>query len=313
MKKIVIIGGGTGLSTVMKGFKTLGNVELSAIVTVADDGGSTGRLRKQFQIPAVGDIRNVMISMAKSESLLSELMNYRFDGSDDVGGHNLGNLILTALLHTTGSLQEAIRKLSKVLNVKGEIIPSTTQTVNLFARMEDDTIICGESNIPTQGVRIKEVFYQDHVVASEEAVQAIKEADYIVYGIGSLYTSIMPNIIIPDIKKALIKSKAKKIYFCNAMTQYKETDNYTLEDHVDAIIKHAGENIIDIVVTYNNEMFEKRLALYAAKNSYPVIVAKEKHDYELWYEDVLDFESKLIRHDSDKLKKVMRKLMRDKV
>lgn len=309
MKNIVIIGGGTGLSTMLKGFKTLKNVKLSAIVTVADDGGSTGRLRKQYQIPAVGDIRNVMISMAKSETLLKELMDFRFSGQEDVGGHNLGNLILTALIQTTGNFQEAIRKLSEILNIKGDIIPSTTQTVHLFARMEDDTIIHGESNIPTSGIRIKEVFYQDYVVANEEAIRAIEEADYIVYGIGSLYTSIMPNIIIPRIKKALLNAKAKKIYFCNAMTQFKETDNYTLEDHVDAINQHAECQVVDVVITYNNEMYDKRLALYAAKNSFPVKVSQQEHPYELLYEDLLDFESKLIRHDSQKVKKVMKKLM----
>lgn len=311
MKKIVIIGGGTGLSTIMRGFKYLKNVELSTIVTVADDGGSTGRLRKQFDIPAVGDIRNVMVSMASSETLLNELMNYRFTGKDDVGGHNLGNLILTALLDTTGSLQKAINQLCNVLNIKGKIIPSSTQTVHLFARMEDDTIIRGESNIPTSGIKIVEVFYQDYVKATQDAIDAIKQADYIIFGIGSLYTSIIPNIIIPDIKEAIVNSKAKKIYFCNAMTQYKETENYSLEDHVDAICKHAEKNIIDIVVTYNNEIYDERLELYAKQHSFPVTVQKTHHDYKLLYEDVLNFDSKLIRHDSEKLKKVMEKLMEE--
>ncbi len=312
MKNVVIIGGGTGLSTMLKGFKTLKNVKLSAIVTVADDGGSTGRLREKYQIPAVGDIRNVMISMAKSETLLKQLMDYRFEGDDDVGGHNLGNLMLAALIKTTGNFQEAIRKLSEVLNVKGEIIPSTIQTVHLYAKLEDGTIVEGESNIPQSGIRIRDVFYQEHVEASVEAINAILEADYIIYGIGSLYTSIMPNIIIPGIKEAILKSRAKKIYFCNAMTQYKETDNYTLEDHVDAINRHANSEIVDIVVTYNNEMYEKRLALYAEKNSFPVKVTAENHRFKLIYEDLLDFESKLIRHDSLKVKKVLKKIMESK-
>lgn len=312
MKNVVIIGGGTGLSTMLKGFKTLKNVKLSAIVTVADDGGSTGRLREKYQIPAVGDIRNVMISMAKSETLLKQLMDYRFEGDDDVGGHNLGNLMLAALIKTTGNFQEAIRKLSEVLNVKGEIIPSTIQTVHLYAKLENGTIVEGESNIPQSGMRIKDVFYQEHVEASTEAINAILDADYIIYGIGSLYTSIIPNIIIPGIKEAILKSHAKKIYFCNAMTQYKETDNYTLEDHVDAINHHANSEIIDIVVTYNNEMYEKRLALYAEKKSFPVKVTAENHRFKLIYEDLLDFDSKLIRHDSLKVKKVLKKIMESK-
>ena len=311
MKKVVVIGGGTGSSVILRGFKLLTNIKLTAIVTVADDGGSTGRLRKQYQIPAMGDIRNVMVALAESESLLGPLMDYRFEGDNDVGGHNLGNLMLTALTQTTGNFMEAIQKLCKVLKVKGSIIPSTTQIVTLIAKMDDGTIVRGESNIPKMLNRISTVFYQEEVTASKEAIKAIQEADYIVYGVGSLYTSIIPNLIIPEIRKAIIQSKAKKIYFCNAMSQPGETDGYTLEDHVDAIIKHASNRAIDLVVAYNDVLFEDTLQRYYQKGSMPILIANQKHDYQLIKKELLKFDDGFIRHDSLKLKEAFEDIMNE--
>ena len=232
MKNVVIIGGGTGLSVMLRGMKTIPGVELSAIVTVADDGGSTGRLRDSYQIPAMGDIRNVMCAMAEEESIFTELMNYRFKGVGDIGGHNLGNLLLLALSETTGSFMEAIRTFSRVLKVRGKILPSTLEVVTLYAVMEDGTIVRGEKNIPKFRNHIDRVFYQRHIRATEEALQAIRSADLIIYGIGSLYTSIMPNLIIDEIRNELIANPCRKVYFCNAMSQPGETDGYSVEDHV---------------------------------------------------------------------------------
>lgn len=244
MAKIVVIGGGHGQSAICRGIKNIPDAEITAIVTVADDGGSTGRLRRQFHIPAMGDIRNVMISLAEDETVMKELMDFRFDDPDgdgmDVHGHNLGNLILTALTQQRGSFLEAIQTIGQVLNVKGTIVPATTQVITLFARMEDGVIVKGEASIPNVNNHIREVFYDEEVTADPEAVQAILDAELIIYGVGSVYTSILPNVIIPEIRDALKETTAKRVYICNAMTQPGETDGYSVEDHVDALLHHGA-------------------------------------------------------------------------
>ena len=313
MKNVVVIGGGTGLSVMMRGLKQIKNINLTAIVTVADDGGSTGRIRRQFHIPAMGDIRNVMCAMAEEESIFTSLMNYRFEGEEgDVGGHNLGNLILTALTKTTGSFMEAIQTFSKFLNVKGEIIPSSLQVITLYAVMEDGTIVRGESNIPNFDNQIERVFYEEKVEPTREALQAIHEADVIVYGIGSLYTSIIPNLIVDGIVDELKKNPVKKIYFCNAMTQPGETDNFSLEDHVRALQNHSYEKAIDIVITHNNRAEQRLLDIYKAMGSVPVRVMEEKHSYTILERDVLSFDDDLIRHDSNKIRDVLEEIINSK-
>lgn len=311
MKNVVVIGGGTGLSVMLRGLKQIENINLSAIVTVADDGGSTGRIRRQFHIPAMGDIRNVMCAMAPEETIFTSLMNFRFDGEEsDVGGHNLGNLILTALTQTTGSFMEAISTFSKFLNVKGDIIPSSLEVLTLYAVMEDGTIVRGESNIPDFNNRIDKVFYQEKVAPTQEALQAIHEADVIVYGIGSLYTSILPNVIVDGIAQQLKKNPVKKIYFCNAMTQPGETDNFTLEDHVRALEKHAFPEAVDIVITHNNRASEELLKKYEGMGSVPVRICEKEHHYQILERDVLSFEEDLIRHDSNKIRDVLIELIK---
>ncbi len=302
-KKVVVIGGGHGQSAILRGIKNIENIEITTIVTVADDGGSTGRLRKHFHIPAMGDIRNVLISLAESESLLSTLMEYRFESDEeedsDVLGHNLGNLILTAMTQASGNFIESIATLSKVLNVKGKIIPASSEVITLYAKMDDGTIVRGESNIPNINNRIQEVFYTEEVTAMPSAVEAILEADVIIFGIGSIYTSILPNLIIPKIKEALNNSKARKIYFCNAMTQPGETDGYTMEDHVDAIIKHGAQ--IDVVLFAKNVIPPQSIDKYALEGSIPVRIKDQEHSYQIAQYDLLDFEDYLIRHNSYKI------------
>ena len=310
MKNVAVIGGGTGLSVMLRGLKQIPDINLSAIVTVADDGGSTGRIRRQFHIPAMGDIRSVMCAMAEEETMFTSLMNFRFDGDDsDVGGHNLGNLILTALTQTSGSFMEAIRAFSKFLKVRGNILPSSLQVITLYAIMEDGTIVRGESNIPKFSNRIEKVFYQDDVEATREALQAIHEADIIFYGIGSLYTSIMPNLIVNGVVDELKRNKAKKIYFCNAMTQPGETDHFSVEDHIRALQRHSFADAVDIVITHNNVVSKELLDKYLAMGSEPVKVKEEQHDYEILYRDVLSFEDQLIRHDSDKIRDVIQEVI----
>jgi uncharacterized cofD-like protein len=312
-KKVVIIGGGHGQSTICRGVKNIENLDISAIVTVADDGGSTGRLRREFNIPAMGDIRNVMIALAASETLLSTLMDYRFESmpnapAGDVQGHNLGNLILTALTNQNGSFLDAIQTVGKVLNVKGQIIPATTQVISLYARMEDGVIVKGEANIPDRSNRIREVFYDTRVKATPAAVEAIRNADLIIYGIGSVYTSILPNVIIPGIHKALCASKARKVYFCNAMTQPGETDGYSVEAHVEALLKHGAP--VDAVLVASDAIPARSVRRYAAQGSTPVVLLHSRHEYEVIREELLNFDKGLIRHDPAKIEHAVRGLLR---
>ncbi len=312
-KRAVIIGGGHGQSAICRGIKNIENLDITAIVTVADDGGSTGRLRRQFHIPAMGDIRNVMIALAESETLMGTLMDYRFEdrmgNEEDVAGHNLGNLILTAMTQQCGSFLEAVQTIGKVLNVRGHIIPATTQVISLYAMMEDDVIVKGEANIPDRSNHIRRVFYDVPVHATPEAVKAIEKADLIIYGIGSVYTSILPNVIIPEIGKALQKAKGRKVYFCNAMTQPGETDGYAVEDHVQALIDHGAP--VDAVIVCNDKMPEKITARYEKEGSVPVLLRNQEHDYEIIPEQLLEFDSSLIRHDSLRIEKAIRRLLED--
>ena len=312
LRRVVVIGGGHGQSTICRGIKKIPDLNISAIVTVADDGGSTGRLRRQFHIPAMGDIRNVMISLAESETLLGTLMDYRFEDprgeEKDIAGHNLGNLILTALTQQCGSFFEAVQTAGKILNVKGKIIPATTQVITLFARMEDDVIVKGEANIPDRSNHIREVFYDVPVHATPEAVDAIKAADLIIYGIGSVYTSILPNVIIPEIRDALLHTKAKRVYFCNAMTQPGETDRYSLEDHVKALTDHGAP--VDAVVFANDKIPESILERYYAEGSTPVTIRQKEHDYRIIETGLLDFHKQLIRHNATKISKTVSDLLK---
>lgn len=312
MKKVVVIGGGHGSSVILRGLKQIENIKLTAIVTVADDGGSTGRLRALYQAPAVGDIRNVMVALAESESLLGTLMDFRFSGEEDVGGHNLGNLMLMAMTQSCGNFIEAIQKMSKVLKVKGSIIPSTTQVVTLLAMMEDGTLVRGESNIPKFKNHIEKIFYQEEVHATKEAVRALVEADYIIYGCGSLYTSVIPNLIIPEIRAAIKRSRARKIYVSNVMTQPGETDHYSVEKHVDALISHSdNEFVVDTVVMRSDELYEKTLQRYLAQDATPVLLEREEHTYRILQRELLSFEDGFIRHDSVKLKKVFEEILNE--
>ena len=312
-KHIVVIGGGHGQSAICRGIKNIPDVDISAIVTVADDGGSTGRLRRRFHIPAMGDIRNVMISLAESETLMTDIMNYRFDDPDgsetDISGHNLGNLILTALTQQTGSFMEAVSEIQKVLNVRGKIIPATSQVITLLAEMEDGVVVKGEANIPTRANRISRVFYDQPVHAESEAIEAIRQADLIIYGIGSVYTSILPNVIIPEIQQELMKAKARKVYFCNAMTQPGETDGYCLEEHVAALRSHGVP--VDAVITSTEIIPEDSLVSYYRQGSTPVYIRDGQHDYEIIRRSLLIFKDGLIRHDPKQIQAVISDLVKE--
>lgn len=238
--KVVVIGGGTGLSNLLKGLKRYTN-NITAIVTVGDDGGSSGRLRQELGVLPPGDIRNCITALADEEKIVTELFRYRFESGEGLEGHSFGNLFLTAVCAIThGDMIEAVRTASRVLNSCGQVLPSTLDALNLMAEFEDGTIVRGESHITEAGKRIKRLFCEPaEPHATEEALEAIYDAELIVLGPGNLYTSIIPNLIVPGIAEAVRRSTAQKIYICNVMTQPGETTDYSVGDHVQAILAHS--------------------------------------------------------------------------
>ncbi|ARJ51296.1 gluconeogenesis factor YvcK family protein [Staphylococcus lutrae] len=267
--KLVLIGGGTGLSVLARGLKSF-PIDITAIVTVADDGGSTGKIRNEMDIPAPGDVRNVLAALSDVEPMLEQLFQYRFK-EDQISGHSLGNLLIAALTNITHDFGHAIKELSKILNIKGRVIPSTISSVSLNAEMEDGEIVTGESNIPRKQKKIKRVYLEPaDVQPMDEAVEALREADLIVLGPGSLYTSVISNLCVKGIAEAIVESTAKKLYVSNIMTQPGETDQYTVKDHIDAIHQQLGAHVIDFVIANELEFSAQTLDKYEAKGAKPV-------------------------------------------
>lgn len=303
-KKLVIIGGGTGLSTLLRGLKKL-PMDLTAIVTVADDGGSSGRLRNDLDIPPPGDIRNVMAALSDAEPLVAEMFQYRFSKSIDLGGHSLGNLMLAALTDLTGDFSHAVREMSRVLSVNGAVIPAANQLVTLKAEFEDGTIVSGESKIPAYRQPIKRVFIEPvDVKTLPDTVTAIRQADIIVIGPGSLYTSILPNLLVKDIKKELLAAKAKKIYICNLMTQAGETYKYTAADHIQALYDHVGEPFLDAVLMDKAEMPPDVVELYKQEKARPVAYDVERmaeFGLEIHQADIANIFENSVRHEPRKV------------
>lgn len=250
--KIVAIGGGTGLSTLLRGLKEMtGN--LTAIVTVADDGGSSGRLRRELGLPAPGDVRNCIAALADAEPLMTRLFQHRFNEGEGLEGHSFGNLFIAAMTDVTGNFEEAVRETSRVLAVRGQILPSTLANVTLSAVTEDDEAIHGESQITERGGRIKQVFvHPENAQANPDAIRAILSADMIVVGPGSLYTSVLPNLLVEGIRRAIEMSKAVKVYVCNVATQHGETDSFSVGDHYRALYEHVHGNLFHYVLANNN-------------------------------------------------------------
>lgn len=275
--KIVVIGGGTGLSNLLRGLKAHTS-NLSAIVTVADDGGSSGRLREDFKMIAPGDLRNCLIALAEQEGVMENLFRYRFEGNNELSGHSFGNLFITALAQVyDGDIEEALEAASKLLRVRGRVIPSSTEFIQLSAELIDGTIVDGESNIPHAGKKIKRVFSSpEHPKPEGAALRAIDEADVIILGPGSLYTSIIPNLLTDKIADHVRASKANKIYIANVMTQPGETSGYTLADHIQAIIDHSGVGIIDTVLANDGPLPIQMVEQYSAVGSEPVAIDSKR-------------------------------------
>jgi uncharacterized cofD-like protein len=302
--KIVIIGGGTGLPVLLRGLKQY-PIDITAIVTVADDGGSSGRLRDELDIPPPGDIRNVLAALSDVEPLIEELFQHRFQNGNGLSGHSLGNLILAAMTSITGDFVHAIREMSKVLNVRGKVLPAANRSVVLHAEMEDGTIVSGESKIPYSGKKIKKVFLTpEHIEPLPETIEEIRSADLIVIGPGSLYTSILPNLLVPKIGEEVCKAKAKKIYICNVMTQAGETLNYTASDHVKALYNHMKCPFIDTILVNDENISDEIQKRYAKELAEPV-----KYDIEnlkqlglsVIRDNIISYEDNVIRHDTKKV------------
>lgn len=302
--RIVVMGGGTGLSVMLRGLKER-PLDITAIVTVADDGGSSGILRSELQMPPPGDIRNVLTALADVEPLLSDMLSYRFSSGSGLAGHSLGNLILAAITDISGDFVTAVRELSRVFAVRGRVLPAAGQAVVLHAEMDDGTIITGESKIPEAGGKIKRIFLEpEEVEPLPEAVDAIREADAILIGPGSLYTSIIPNLLVPKLAEAVLENeKAIKIFVCNVMTQPGETDDYTVSDHLQAVYEHVGHHLFDYVIVNDGEIPTQVQDFYAEKGAKPVQVDWDVvtgRGYKV-IADTLVLFRRYLRHDADKL------------
>lgn len=252
-RKVVVLGGGTGSSTLVRGLKEF-PVDLTAIVSVCDDGSSTGVLREEFGIPAVGDIRRVLVALSETEPLVMELFNYRFHTKSDLDGHTVGNLLLTASSGITGNLSDGIEALSKVFNLKGKVVPLTEDNVVLMGEMEDGSIVEGEHKITASRKQIQRVYYKEEPVPTKQAVKAIEEAELIVLSMGSLFTSIIPNLICDEIRNAIDRSQGKVMYVCNMVTQPGETEKFKVSDHVRLLNQYLGNHKIDVVIANNGKI-----------------------------------------------------------
>ncbi|MDU5947740.1 MAG: YvcK family protein [Paenibacillus macerans] len=308
------MGGGTGLSVMLRGLKEK-PLDITAIVTVADDGGSSGILRSGLQMPPPGDIRNVLTALADVEPLLSDMLNYRFAAGSGLAGHSLGNLILAAITDISGDFVTAVRELSRVFAVRGRVLPAAGQAVVLHAEMEDGSIVTGESKIPEVRGKIKRIFLEpEEVEPLPEAVEAIREADAILIGPGSLYTSIIPNLLVPKLAEAVLENtSAIKIFICNVMTQPGETDDYTVSDHLQAVYNHVGKHLFDYVIVNDGEIPAQVQDFYAEKGAKPVQVDWDNvtgQGYKV-IADTLVLFRRYLRHDADKLSHHIYQLVQD--
>ncbi len=308
--KIVVLGGGTGLSNLLRGLKVY-SANITAIVTVADDGGSSGRLRREIGVLPPGDIRNCLAALADEEKLLTELFQYRFRAGDGLVGHSFGNLFLTAMSEVTGDLEQAIAASSKVLAVRGQVLPATLSDVELWAEMADGRFVKGESNITEADGQIVQIGCNpESPPALPRALQAIREADYVIIGPGSLYTSVIPNLLVPEIREAIASLNVPRIYVCNIMTQPGETQGYTVSDHIRAIEKLSDRPLFDAVLVHKREPSDVALRAYAQERSHPVYLDREevlRFNKRIVVANVMNEhpDSHRIKHDSDRLARVL--------
>ncbi|HEU5140451.1 MAG TPA: YvcK family protein [Bacillales bacterium] len=306
--KVVVIGGGTGLSVLLRGLKAY-PVDITAIVTVADDGGSSGIIRNELAIPPPGDIRNVLAALSEAEPMIKSIFQYRFENGNGLSGHSLGNLLLAAITSITGDFVSGIRELSRVLNVNGVVLPAANQSIVLNARMKDGLIVEGESKIPKMNKVIDRVFLTpDDIEPLPESIQAIEDADLIVIGPGSLYTSILPNLLVPGLGDAVRQANAKKVYICNVMTQYGETNDFTAADHVQALVDHIHYSFIDTIVVNSETIPEEIAARYELEQAEPVQYDEKRlksFGFEVISGKMIQYDHSVIRHDEQRISQLL--------
>jgi uncharacterized cofD-like protein len=319
--RVVALGGGTGLSALLRGLKehvVRGSdqaptrerpiADLTAIVTVTDDGGSSGRLRRENRMLPPGDIRNCMVALAKDEALLSRLFQYRFQAGRGLIGHNFGNLFLAALTHVTGDFAEAVRVSSKVLAIRGRIFPSTISNVHLVATLVNGNRIQGETSISRSKIPIRQIELSPRGARPlPKAIEAIEEADLILMGPGSLYTSVIPNLLIPEIAQAVVRSRAPRVYVANLMTQPGETTHYALSQHLRAIENHVGKRVVNYVVANRKSVSPEVARRYRTEGAEPVVVDTAnvaKMKVRLLADNLLE-EHGVIRHNSPRLARLL--------
>jgi uncharacterized cofD-like protein len=312
--KIVTVGGGTGLSVLLTGLKEHTS-NISAIVTVADSGGSSGRLRQEFDILPPGDIRNCLVALADASTLMRDLFQFRFDTNSALAGHSFGNLFITVMTRLTGDFEKAVKETSKVLALRGQVVPSTLSNVTLVAKHPDGSVTIGEDKIPKAQKPIERVYLEPlQPQATPDALKAIKEAQIIILGPGSLYTSIIPNLLIKEITQAIAASGAIKVYVCNVMTQPGETDGLSAADHIKALINHSHPRLLDYCIINTGEIPGGILSRYAKDNSYLVINDRKKIEnmgYRVIEDDFATVEDSVVRHDPEKLARIILGLMEE--
>ena len=303
-KKVVVFGGGTGIGNLLNGLKNF-PVDITAVIAVSDNGASTGKLREEFLMPAMGDLRNVIVSLSDADEKIKDLLQYRFDTYTALDGHPMGNLIMVGMYNLTGSLKESINVLSDFLSVKHKILPLSEDYLTLMAETEDGDIIRGEVAVGTEDKKIKKVFYDEEPTIDNEIIKEIKEADLIIFSIGSLYTSIIPHLIAKDVVNAIDDSKAKLLYTCNAVGQIHETEDYTVSDHVKTINNYLGKRKIDTVVVANDDIDKDTLDRYSEESKKLVVIDMDELDKlgcKVIEDDLLEItEEGYIRHDNLKL------------
>ncbi len=304
-KKVLVFGGGTGLSYLLKGLKDF-PLDITAVITVSDNGQSTGKLREEFHVPAVGDVRKVLTSLSPINQKLKQMLEYRFQTSSDLNGHALGNLMLISLLNITGSFRTSICELSKLLNISAKVLPlSEDPSITLMAESTDGVVIEGEENITKSHHKIKRMYYKEEPQVLLEVLQAIREADLILLSMGSIYTSILPHLLAKQVIVELDKTKAPLLYLCNIVTQPGETDDFAVSDHVQLLNSYLGIHKLDAVIASNSHISEEMVQKYATeeqkdpvKIDYPVLA---KSDVELIEADLLTVSDQTLKHHSQKL------------
>jgi len=309
--RITVIGGGTGLSTLLRGMKYITN-NCTAVVTVADNGGSSGRLRQELGIIPPGDLRHCMTAMADREPLMERVMEYRFSGNSELGGHSFGNLFLAALAGAEGGMVQGLQSASQILKIRGQVLPSTQESVNIKAVFKDGTEIFGESEIPAARKAVDHLeMIPPNAAATESAVDAILNSDVLIFGPGSIYTSVIPNLLVQGIRRAILTSDAVKIYICNVMTQPGESDGYGAYEHVESLVKAMGTQFLDYVIVNDAEIPEEQQRQYRAKQQLPVTPDVERLE-QLGIHVVqakLISKENLVRHDPRKLAQVVMDLV----